>query len=155
MDSTAFAASATANSVSVRTNHSASELMKDLVRGFIPRKAKLPLELKGALTRGLGSDQVSGPEPSREGRVSVIHNRLSGQADVYTAEAATEDTKSVLEPEGLTRGTTLGTAEDLGPTKPFQVGCTGSVVGEDFLEVWKGSWESSWVDGHWNFLLSQ
>jgi len=85
----------------------------------------------------------------------MIHDRLRGQRHINSAEAASKDTQAVLEAEGLAGGTTFGAAEDLRPSKLFQVSCTSPIVWEDFLKVWEGSWESSGVDGHWGFLLSQ
>ena len=80
-----------ADGVTIWADHPGPQLMEYLEGGFIPRKAKLPLELEGRLTRRLGCDQISAPKPDREGCMSRLHDRACRQRGTDFALPAAQD----------------------------------------------------------------
>jgi len=61
-------------SASVLVDHPLTESMQHMPGGCIAGTAQLPLDLDGADSRGVGRDQIGGPEPLLDGDVRTVHD---------------------------------------------------------------------------------
>src|SRR5208282_1330340 len=88
-----------ADLVALGAHHPGAELVKDAEGCFVARQAELPLKLNGRHSRCLAGDQVGRPEPSRQRRVTALHDRPGHQAYVFATRAAAQNARTRLETE--------------------------------------------------------
>ncbi len=124
-----------ANLVALGTHHPGAELMKDAEGRLVARQAELPLKLDGRHSGRLAGDQVSRPEPSRQRRVTALHDGPSHQAYVFATGAAAQNARARLETERLANDAAPWAGEPSLPAGAFEIGGTGRVVRENTLEL--------------------
>ena len=124
-----------ANLVALGAHHAGAELVKDAEGRLVARQAELPLKLDGRHSGRLAGDQVSRPEPSRQRRVTALHDGPSHEADVFAAGAAAQNARARLETERLANDAAPWAGERSLPAGAFEIGGTGRVVRENTLEL--------------------
>src|ERR1700674_1576431 len=104
------------NSVAFRPYHASAELMENLERCLVAPQPKLPLKLHRRLAGRLCRHKVSAPEPCRQRRVTVLHDRASHERDIGLAGAASQDDRPSLgESVRLTDASALHTRKPVRP----------------------------------------
>ncbi len=104
----------------------------------VARQAELPLKLNGRHSRCLAGDQVGRPEPSRQRRVTALHDGPGHQAYVFATRAAAQNARTRLETERLANDAAPQAGEPSLPAGVFEIGGTGRVVREKALELRQG-----------------
>ena len=126
-----------ADPVLVGSHHARTEFMEYLEGGFVPRQAKLPLELDRRDARGLTGNQIGCPEPHAQRRMAALHDRAYHQPGVPETFPATQYARAVVKTERLSARLTVRANELAVPAGLFQIGGTRRVVGEKALELGK------------------
>ncbi|VAY89069.1 Outer membrane efflux protein (modular protein) [mine drainage metagenome] len=83
-----------ADPILIRPHHADAQLVKNLKGCFVTRQPELPLKLNGRYAGCLAGEQVCRPEPHRERRVSVFHDRACHKARIAATLPATEYARS-------------------------------------------------------------
>jgi hypothetical protein len=65
---------ATADTVLVRPHHASAQFVQDAESGFVSCQPKLPLKLHRRHARRLAGDEIGGPEPDTEWRMTALHD---------------------------------------------------------------------------------
>ena len=78
----------------IRPHHADAQLVKNLKGCLVARQPELPLKLNGRYAGRLAGEQVCSPEPHRERRVSVFHDRACHKARIAATFSATEYARS-------------------------------------------------------------
>lgn len=126
------------NSVAFRAYHASAKLMENLERCLVTPQPKLTLKLHRRLAGRLCRHKVSAPEPCRQRRVTVLHDRASHERGIGFAGAAPQDDRPSLgESVGLTDTSALHTRKPVRPSQVFKVSCAGRVIGKDPLKFWE------------------
>ena len=89
--------------------------MEDLKRRLVARQAKLSLKLHGRHAGGLAGDQIGGPEPYAQRRVTAFHDRADRQSGLTAALAAAQDARAGCNAERLSGHLTMGADEAVAP----------------------------------------
>lgn len=107
----------------------------------------------------MAGDQVGRPEPSRQRRVTALHDGPGHQAYVFAARAATQNARTRLETERLANDAASWAGDPSLPAGVFEIGGTGRVVrravrgksgiGEAELVWGAEGFGSAWVDWRW------
>ena len=75
-------------SASVFVDHPLAKSMQHMPGGCIARTAQLPLDLDGADSRGVGRNQIGGPEPLLDGNVRTVHEGAGCGRSLVSAVSA-------------------------------------------------------------------
>ena len=122
------------------------KLVENLERRLVTPQPKLPLKLHRRLAGRLCRHKVSTPEPYRQRRVAILHDRASHERNIGLAGAAPQDDRPSLgESVRLTDACALHTRKSMRPTQVFKISCTGYVIGKNLLKFRQCRWESAGV----------
>ena len=83
-----------ADLILVWSHHADAQLVKNLKGSLVARQTELPLKLNVRYAGRLTGEQVSPPEPHRERRVSVLHDRARHKARIAATLPATKYARS-------------------------------------------------------------
>ena len=126
--------------------HASAELVETLERCLVTPQPQLPLKLHRRLAGRLCRHKVSTPEPYRQRRVAILHDRASHERNIGLAGAAPQDDRPSLgKSVRLTDASALLTRKSMRPTQVFKISCTGCVIGKNLLKFRQCRWESAGV----------
>src|SRR5271165_5941101 len=91
----------TTDVVLVRTHHARAQFVQDAEGSFVSCQPKLPLKLHRRHARRLAGDEVSGPEPDAERRMTALHDGADQETGLAAARTALQNTWSGDNAEGL------------------------------------------------------
>ena len=128
---------AATDAVLVRSHHSGAQLVQDLKSCLVPRDPKLPLKLDSRHAGSLAGDQVGGPKPSGQRRVSALHDRANSQPGLTSAFAACQHAWAGRDAERDASHTTVRTDEAVLPSQLFEIFSTSDIIREKPLKFWK------------------
>lgn len=145
---------AAANHVPLGAHHARAELVEDLKRRLVAGEAKLPLELDGALSGGLGSHEVGAPKPRRKGCMARLDDGPGGQGRIDLAGSAAEHRRGAGgESIRFADDSALWASEAIRPAHGFQVAGACAVIWENALKLGERSREFHERDDNtdWSF----
>ena len=123
------------NLVLVWAHHSNTQFVKNLEGRFVARKPKLTLKLNRRNAWHLTGYQVSGPEPYGKWRMGALHDGASSKVGVVLAKAAPKNCWTIGKPIRGGNAATCQTNERATPACAFKIGCAGSLIREQLLEL--------------------
>ena len=118
----------TADAVLVRPHHAGAQFVQDGESGFVSCQSKLPLKLHRRHARCLAGDEICGPEPNAERRVTALHHRASQEAGLASTRATFQNTGAGCNAEGLANHAAMRADKTVRPTGAPKVGGTRGVV---------------------------
>ena len=134
------------DSITLRANHARAEFVENLKRRLIAAECELALELNGRLAGCLCGHKVRAPKPSRERRMTRLHDRASRKRRVGLASAAAQHHRRArLKPIWLFDKSAFRARKSIWPADGLKVAGTSPVIGEYPLEFWKGSRKAAYV----------
>src|SRR5450432_77824 len=118
----------TTDTVPVRPHHAGAQFMQDTEGGFVSCQPKLALKLNRRHARRLAGDQIRGPEPDAERRVTTLHDRACQEAGLASTRTAFQNTGSGCNAEGLADHATMRAGKAIRPTGASKIGGTRRVI---------------------------
>jgi hypothetical protein len=123
------------DTVLVRPHHARAQFVQDAEGGFISRQPKLPLKLHGRHPRRLAGDEVGGPEPDSERRMTAFHDGADQEAGLAATRTALQNTGSGDNAEGFGDLAAMRADKAFSPTGPPKIGSTCRVIGKQLLKL--------------------
>src|SRR5271166_2410075 len=134
----------TTDAVLVRTHHARAQFVQDAEGSFVSCQAKLPLKLHRRHARRLAGDEVSGPEPDAERRMTALHDGADQETGLAAARTALQNTRSGDNAEGLGDQAAMR-ADKARPAGTPKIGSARRVIRKQLLKLWERSGESQIV----------
>src|SRR5665647_95767 len=95
----------------------------------------MTLKLNRRNAGSLTGYQVSGPEPNGKWRMGALHDGASSKVGVVLAKAAPKNCRTIGKPIRGGNATTCGANESATPACALKIGCAGSLIREQLLEL--------------------
>ena len=130
-----------ADPILVRSHHADAQLVKNLKGCLVARQPKLPLKLNGRYAGRLAGEQVCSPEPHRERRVSVFHDRACHKARIATTLPATEHARSSGDAIRFADCTATSAGKSVIPPGAFKIGRARRFVWKQALKLRQRTWK--------------
>jgi hypothetical protein len=105
----------TSDTVLIRPHHNGAQFMQDTEGGFVSCQPKLPLELHRRHAWRLTGDEIGGPKPDTEWRMTALHDGAGQEAGLPPTRTALQNAGSVNNAEGLANQTTMRADKTIGP----------------------------------------
>src|SRR5271166_6561812 len=134
----------TTDTVLVRPHHARAQFVQDAEGGFISCQPKLPLKLHRRHPRRLAGDEVRGPEPNAERRMTAFHDGADQEAGLAATRTALQNTGSADNAEGLGDLAAMRADKAVRPTGTPKIGSTCRVIGKQLLKLWGKARSSRW-----------
>jgi hypothetical protein len=125
----------TADTVLVRTHHGGAQFVQNTEGGFVSCQPKLPLKLHGRHARRLAGDQIRGPEPNTEWRMTAFHNRACQQAGLASTRAAFQNTGAACNVKGFPNQTAMRADKTIRPPSASKIGRARGVIRKEILKL--------------------
>ena len=125
----------TTDTVLVRSHHARAQFVQDAEGGFISCQPKLPLKLHRRHPRRLAGDEVRGPEPDAERRMTAFHDGADQEAGLAAARTALQNTWSGDNAEGLSDQAAMRADKPVRPACTPKIGSTCRVIGKQPLKL--------------------
>ena len=123
-----------------RREHAAAQLGADQPRRLVGAEGELALQLQSRDAVGVGSHQISGPEPSGQRQLGVMHDGSGGDRGLAPATGALIGPGLGLQPPGF--ATTASRADkSVGPARRGKILSAGGLITEALLELDQGAWK--------------
>ena len=117
-----------------RSEHAAAQLGADQPRRLVGAEGELALQLQSRDAVGVGSHQISGPEPSGQRQLGVMHDGSGGDRGLAAATGALIGPGLGLQPPGF--ATTASRADkSVGPARRGKILSAGRLIAEALLEL--------------------
>ena len=126
-----------ADPVLIGAHHAGAQLVQDAKRRLVARQAELPLELHRRHALRLTGDQIGGPKPHAQWRMTALHDRADRQSGVLATLPAAQDARPVIKAERFSAHLTVRANEPFIPAGLLQIRSAGRVVREKTLELRK------------------
>ena len=123
-----------ADPVAPLPDHPGAQLVQDIEGGFVPAKAKLPLELHRRHAGRHARHKVGTPKPDRKRGFRVLHHGSAHQTRVPLALAAAKHARPAGEAVGLALFGAMLALESSVPADALQIGRARRVIGEKLLK---------------------
>src|SRR5450432_233433 len=135
----------TTDTVLVRPHHAGAQFMQDAEGGFVSCQPKLPLKLNRRHARRLAGDEIRGPEPDTEWRMTALHNRACQEAGLASTRAAFENSRAGCNAEGFANQTAMRADKPIRPPSPSKIGRARRVIRKKLLKLGERLGESQIV----------
>src|SRR5882757_6461412 len=120
-----------------RGEHAAAQLGADQPRRLVGAESELTLQLQSRDAIGVGGHQISGPEPSGQRQLGVVHDGSGSGRGLATAAGALIGPGLGFQPPGF--ATTASRADKpVGPARRSKVLSAGGLIAEALLELDQG-----------------
>jgi len=121
-----------------RGEHAAAQFGAEQPRGLIRTESELALQLQRRDTVGMGGHQISGPEPSGERQLGVMHNGSGGNRGLPTAAATLIGPGLGLQSPGFATAAAWAD-KPIRPTPRDKILSASTLVAETLLELDQGA----------------
>ena len=125
----------TTDTVLVRPHHARAQFVQDAEGGFISCQPKLPLKLHRRHPRRLAGDEVRGPEPDAERRMTAFHDRADQEAGLAATRTALHNAGPGDNAEGFGDLAAMRADKAVRPTGAPKIGGTCRVIGKQLLKL--------------------
>src|SRR5271166_4972764 len=125
----------TTDVVLVRTHHARAQFVQDAEGSFVSCQPKLPLKLHRRHARRLAGDEVSGPEPDAERRMTALHDGADQETGLAAARTALQNTRSGDHAEGLGDQAAMRADKAVRPAGTPKIGSARRVIGKKSLKL--------------------
>ena len=123
------------DTVLVRTHHARAQFVQDAEGGFVSRQPELPLKLHRRHPRRLAGDEVRGPEPDAERRMTALHDRADEEAGLATTSTALHNAGPADNAERFGDLAAMRADKAVRPTGALKIGGTRRVIGKQLLKL--------------------
>jgi len=121
-----------------RGEHAAAQLGANQPRRLVGAESELTLQLQSRDAIGVGGHQISGPEPSGQRQLGVVHDGSGGDRGLATAAGALIGPGLGFQPPGF--ATTAAWADKpVRPARCYKVLSAGGLIAEALLELDQGA----------------
>jgi hypothetical protein len=118
--------------------HAAAQLGADQPRRLVGAETELALQLQNRDAVGVGSHQISGPEPGGQRQLGVMHDGSGSDRDLAAAAGALIGPGLGLQPPGF--ATPAAWADKpVRPARRYQISSAGRLIAEALLELNQGA----------------
>jgi hypothetical protein len=124
----------TTDTILVRPHHASAQFVKDGESGFVSCQSKLPLKLHRRHARRLAGDEIRGPEPNAERRVTALHDRASQESGLTSTRTTFQNTGPGCNAEGFTNHAAMRADKTVRPTGASKIGGTRRVIRKQLLK---------------------
>src|SRR5271165_3033879 len=112
-----------------------AQFVQDAEGGFVSCQPKLPLKLHRRHARRLAGDEVSGPEPDAERRMTALHDGADQETGLAAARTALQNTRSGDHAEGLGDQAAMRADKAVRPAGTPKIGSARRVIGKKSLKL--------------------